>query len=128
MLQGCGRKYGPGGINHSKEATFHFELYRSISDMMSDSYIHPEFGLGTGYSVDILIPGQNWGIEILFDSRSVKSHTARFAPGGAYSKLGLKDFIMLNFRQSKPRVPKLGNYKLKSPQLCMLLTVFRQRV
>ena len=71
----------------------------------------PDFGLvdeetlkRRGY-LDFFIHGAHRiGIEILRDGKDLKEHTARFdAKTGIYAPLKLKSWVVVDFRQTKPR-------------------------
>jgi len=115
QLRGSAYRLGPAGLPYPKETHFHFELYRTLYDILGGAmYAVPEFGLqGTKHSIDILIPSRNWGVELIYDSRDLKAHLSRFHPDGSYAAMGLQDHIILNFRLSHPQKPHLGTSSLQ---------------
>lgn len=74
----------------------------------------PDFGLvdeasmqRRGY-IDFFINGSHRiGIELMRDGKDLKEHTAHFdAKSGSYASMKLKSWIVVDFRQSKPRTTK----------------------
>ena len=74
----------------------------------------PDFGLvdeanlqRRGY-IDFYINGSHRiGIEIMRDGKDLKKHTSRFdAKTGCYASLNLKSWVVVDFRQTKPRTTK----------------------
>ena len=74
-------------------------------------FMSPDFGLvdeadmqRRGY-IDFFINGSyRIGIEITRDGKDLQEHTARFdAKTGNYAPLNLKSWVVVDFRQTKPR-------------------------
>jgi hypothetical protein len=71
-----------------KEATFHFELYRVLHMLLRTSiYPASEFGGDSdGHSLDLMIPGPRWGLELTYDGRRLLGHMDRFSQTGQYGQ------------------------------------------
>jgi hypothetical protein len=107
-------RLGPAGTYSPKEATYHFELYRVLHGILGGSlYPIPEYGKASNDSIDIMIPAYRWGIELLLEGRKITEHVARFNSGGAYGAWlttgDMADYVILNFRFSRPRKAQTGN-------------------
>ncbi|CAH1767234.1 402_t:CDS:2, partial [Entrophospora sp. SA101] len=50
--------------------------------------------------IDLYIPKYGWGIELLIDGVGMKEHYNRFKEDGKYSLIPMKDYIILDIRQT----------------------------
>ena len=103
------RRIGPACIQSPPEAQYQDEFYRSCHALWRLSLTtFPEFGTRNG-RVDFYIPTKQWGVELLREGDRLQQHSCRFSPSGAYGKyLTLSDYIILDFRTSKPRLTHTG--------------------
>ena len=108
-LVSASHRRGVAGKPVAKEATFHFELYRVLHELLDGRLLPtPEFGKSTNHSLDLMVPTVGWGIECLYESRRLGEHAERFSQGGAYNKwlgVDIHDFMLVDFRVSTPRWP-----------------------
>lgn len=94
------RHEGPNDQWSIPEATFQDELYRCIFKELCGCLIYSEYMHDRGGRVDFLIPGKQWGIELLQNGRikNIVEHSERFGPSGKYSKWGIiQEYIIINF-------------------------------
>lgn len=83
-----------------------FQLTPPVSSICPElSRVFPEpGGATTGDSiageVDFFINGElRWGIELLIDGAGVGEHIRRFSPGGKYSPLCARDYVVVDIRR-----------------------------
>lgn len=93
------------GVNQTQpEAQYQDEFYRCAHRISRGAILHSEFGTGTG-RVDFHVFSRQWGIELIRDGDRLAQHFERFDAQGAYgANLVLKDWIILDFRTTTPRV------------------------
>ncbi|KAF8418995.1 hypothetical protein EV426DRAFT_720268 [Tirmania nivea] len=108
-LQSYWKGIGTGGIRKNPDALYHAEFFRCIHKLTNGGVIaslessHSQNGLKC---IDFMVTGKAWGIEALRKGDGVMGHYGRFQVGGAYAKFNLEQFILLDFRTSKPTVPQ----------------------
>jgi len=103
------RRIGPGCIQKPPEAQYQEEFYRSCH-AFSDGSLRtlPEYGTAEG-RVDFYVPSKKWGVELLRDGNRLEQHSSRFSESGAYERtLPLSDYILLDFRKTRPKRQHLG--------------------
>jgi len=101
-----------------KEAMFqHLLMNALVRNTARDTYVCPEFsrilseaGESTTSNIkgeiDFFVDGSlKWGIELLVKGRNVTEHLKRFEPDQIYSSLDCKDYVVVDFRQSKDGKP-----------------------
>jgi hypothetical protein len=85
------------------EAAFQAEFYRAVHQLTTGRVIpSPEFSdhsIGL-QRIDFRIAEVNWGVEMLKDGDDLREHYGRFSAGGKYSRLGLVDWVVIDFRVS----------------------------
>lgn len=60
-------------------------------------------GGGTTKAVDFYVNHDlQWMIEFLIEGRALDEHLARFAPGGRYSNIPRRDWLVVDFRVNAP--------------------------
>jgi hypothetical protein len=97
------RRIGPGCIQRPPEARYQDEFYRSFNAYSKGQVkTFPEFGTTKGY-VDFYIPSMQWGVELVRDGDRLQQHYSRFLPPGPYGALPLSDYIILDFRKTRPQ-------------------------
>ncbi|KAI0280374.1 hypothetical protein BGY98DRAFT_880571, partial [Russula aff. rugulosa BPL654] len=65
----------------------------------------PEFGTTKGRA-DFYIPSLQWGVELVREGDRLEQHSGRFSQSGSYaSTLLLSDYIILQFRNTRPEHP-----------------------
>jgi hypothetical protein len=76
--------------------------------MSSDFGLVDEVNMQRRGYIDFFINGfHRIGIELTRDGKDLKEHTARFdAKSGSYAPLNLKNWIVVDFRMTKPRTTK----------------------
>jgi hypothetical protein len=102
-----------GKTSFPKEAVFQHEFhYGLIRATASATYVCPELSQILGSQKNITgeidfyvnLHG-GWGIELLVQSRGMKEHVSRFdpttTPAGKYVRLGVKDYTVIDFRNSR---------------------------
>ncbi|KAF2396482.1 hypothetical protein EJ06DRAFT_534210 [Trichodelitschia bisporula] len=87
------------------EAAYGAELYRTIYKVTRARVIPtPEFSskeLG-GQRIDFVISEVHWGIELLRDGIQLQEHYDRFVGEGRYTSFSFQDWIVVDFRRSRP--------------------------
>lgn len=70
----------------------------------------PDYGLASGTPggprgyVDFHVDGSfNFGVELTRDGKQLQAHAARFELGGIYAPLRLASWVLVDFRQQRPR-------------------------
>jgi hypothetical protein len=103
---GTERRIASSGIQRPPEAQYQDEFYRSSRVFSKGSIVtFPEYGAASR-RVDVYIPAKEWGIELLCDGDELAQHSGRFSKGGSYATaLPCSDYIILDFRNTRPRVP-----------------------
>lgn len=107
MLSTTRRINDAGHVQRLPEAQYQQEFYRCCHLHSSGSLIaFPEFGTAKG-RVDFYIPAKGWGVELLRDGDQLAQHSGRFSSQtGSYgTTLFLEDYIILDCRKTRPRVP-----------------------
>ncbi|CAA7266257.1 unnamed protein product [Cyclocybe aegerita] len=103
----------------SKSAVFGEAVWRTgfyrVMCVVADGAFHvtPEYMASSGTTclgwIDFLVPQHGWGIEIVQDSDRLEGNDSRSTSGRSYhswiSKNYLKDYVMLDFRSSTPKMP-----------------------
>jgi hypothetical protein len=93
-------------IQQPPEAQYQDEFYRSCH-AYSDGLLRtfPEFGTTKGRA-DFYIPSMQWGVELVREGDRLEQHSGRFSRSGSYaSTLLLSDYIILDFRNTRPEHP-----------------------
>jgi len=99
---------GASDAQRLPEAQFQDEFYRCCAQSSNGSLItFPEFGNASG-RIDFYIPCRKWGVEVLHNGEGLANHSSRFVGSGAYAQMSFDDYIMLDFRETKPRVTHPG--------------------
>ena len=104
------RTIGPGCVQRPPEAQYQDEFYRCCHVYSNGALsTFPEFGTAKG-RVDFYIPTRQWGVELLAsDSDQIAQHACQFSPSGIYqTTLLLSDYLMLDFRNTRPRLTHPG--------------------
>ena len=106
-LSSVERGIGPGAINRPLEAQYQDEFYRACYSELG-VYLTSEWsGSSLVGRVDFHIKDVKWVIECVRDGDKIDEHIERFQQGGRYFKWitsgEIKDYIILDFRTSKPR-------------------------
>jgi hypothetical protein len=97
------RRIGASNMQRPPEAQFQDEFYRCCHEHTKGSITtFPEFGDAKG-RIDFYFPLDKWGVELLRDGDRLENHSSRFMGQGAYVKMNLQDFIILDFRTTRPR-------------------------
>ena len=97
------RKLGASAVQRPPEAQFQDEFYRCFHKYTNGSLIsYSEYGNASG-RIDFYIPVKEWGGELTREGDRLKNHHSRFIGSGAYTKLSLKDNIILDFRTTPPQ-------------------------
>jgi hypothetical protein len=98
------RTIGPGCVQRPPEAQFQDEFYRCCREYSKRGLLpFPEFGTAKG-RVDFYIPARGWGVELLRDGDRLERHVGRFSDTGIYhTTLPLSDYIILDFRKTRPK-------------------------
>jgi hypothetical protein len=105
-LSSVERGIGPGAVNRPLEAQYQDEFYRACSELKV--YLTSEWsGSSLVGRIDFHIKEVKWVIECVRDGDQIDEHIKRFQQGGRYHKWimsgEVKDYIILDFRTSKPR-------------------------
>jgi len=97
------RKLGASAVQRPPEAQFQDEFYRCFHEYTKGSLIsYPEYGNASG-RIDFYIPVKEWGVELIREGDRLEDHHSRFIGAGAYTKMQLNDYIILDFRINRPR-------------------------
>ena len=95
-------------IQRPPEAQYHDQFYRYCHKYSNGSLISfPEFGDASG-RVDLYIPCNQWGVELLHDGSRLEDDSSRFTGQGAYAKMKFSDYILLDFRTDQPQAKNPG--------------------
>jgi hypothetical protein len=109
QLNGSNRRVGSD--NHRPpETQYQEEYYRCVHKLTEGNVqICPEYAAAAGSRpgrIDFFIPSKKWGIELTRDGSGLDEHNSRFADDGAYGQWlkssGLDDYVLLDFRRTKP--------------------------
>ena len=89
------------------EAVYQDEFYRASYKLLGNVYLSSELvGESAGGRVDLQIKSKGWAIKCVRDGDRLEEHIARFLEGGKYYQWitsgEVQDFILLDFRKSKP--------------------------
>jgi len=100
------RRLASGGSQQIPEAHYQDEFYMNCHICSKGSILSfPECGTMEG-RVDFYIPAKEWGVELLREGDRLAQHSGRFSSNGSYQKdLSLSDYIILDCRQTYPKVP-----------------------
>jgi len=102
------RMVGASDTQRLPEAQFQDEFYRCCAQSSNGSLItFPEFGNATG-RIDFYIPCRMWGVEVLRNGEGLANHSSHFLGSATYAQMSFDDYIMLDFRETKPRVKHPG--------------------
>jgi hypothetical protein len=103
------REIGVSSQQRPPEAQFQDEFYRCCHMHSDGSLItFPEFGDAKG-RIDFYIPFKKWGVELLRDGDRLANHSSRFTNPGAYSKMEFEDYVILDFRTTRPSLAHPGS-------------------
>ncbi|TCD67042.1 hypothetical protein EIP91_000604 [Steccherinum ochraceum] len=96
------------------EALYQHEFYRVAWELLDPSFLHVSSEHPTSFEpgsdkgrIDFFFPEKRWGIEILRDGKELQSHLNRFKPDGRYRDLDMKEYVILDFRQTTPKNKRL---------------------
>jgi len=106
-LSSVERGLGPGAVNRPLEAQYQDEFYR-VCHSEFNVYLTSEWsGSSLVGRIDFHVKDVKWVIECVRDGDKIDEHIERFQQGGRYYKWimsgEIKDYIILDFRTSKPR-------------------------
>ena len=106
-LSSVERDIGPGAVNRPLEAQYQDEFYRACHSEFN-VYLTSEWsGSSLVGRIDFHVKDVKWVIECVRDGDKIDEHIERFQQGGKYHKWimsgEIKEYIILNFRTSKPR-------------------------
>ncbi|KAL5497851.1 hypothetical protein ACEPAH_2782 [Sanghuangporus vaninii] len=106
------RRIGPACIQRPPEAQYLDEFYRCSFKHPCGSYLSfPEFGTVKGQA-NFYVPSKKWGIELLRDGNQLEEHSGLFSSISAFDGTLLDDYIILDFRSSRPRLAHPNLQKL----------------
>ncbi|CAI2171280.1 11502_t:CDS:2 [Funneliformis geosporum] len=94
------------------ERVWQMEFYRAIYSCLPDEmHISPDVGriFATDGVVDFYISEPQWAIELLIDGIDMKRHHERFQDGGRYSSIPIKDYIILDIRETRTVIKSYPN-------------------
>ncbi|RIA87642.1 hypothetical protein C1645_776802 [Glomus cerebriforme] len=94
------------------ERVWQMEFYRAIYSCLPDEmHISPDVGrmFATDGVVDFYISELQWAIELLIDGIDMKRHHERFQDGGRYSSIPIKDYIILDIRETRTVIKAYPN-------------------
>ncbi|CAB4415225.1 unnamed protein product [Rhizophagus irregularis] len=94
------------------ERVWQMEFYRAIYSCLPDEmHISPDVGriFATDGVVDFYISEPQWAIELLIDGIDMKRHHERFQDGGRYSSIPIKDYIILDIRETRTVLKAYSN-------------------
>lgn len=102
------------------EDQYQKEFYRCLFPILDGHLImSPEFMIRTGPKVgtiDFLIAGKKWGLELLRERDRLVEHMKRFEPGGQYHSMvqsrKMEQYIVLDFANTAPKKRHPGNTSL----------------
>src|SRR5436305_2456804 len=106
-LSSVDRGIGPGAVKGPVEAQYQDEFYRACHSELK-VYLTSEWsGSSLVGRIDFRIRDMKWVIECVREGDRIDEHIGRFQPGGRYYKWiisgEVKDYIILDFRTSKPQ-------------------------
>jgi len=106
LLSAERRRIGDGCILRPPEAQYQDEFYRSCYTYSGGLLTtFSEYGTAKG-RVDFYIPSKEWAVELLRDGDRLEQHSRRILPTGPYGgKLALSEYIILDCRSTRPKVP-----------------------
>ncbi|KAL5514692.1 hypothetical protein ACEPAG_2008 [Sanghuangporus baumii] len=97
------RRIGPACIQRPPEAQYQDEFYRCSFKHPCGSYLSfPEIGTVKSQT-NLYVPSRKWGIGLLRDGDQLDHHSGLFSPTGAFDGTLLNDYIILDFRSSRPQ-------------------------
>lgn len=107
-LKSDGQRLGPGALPRPVEAQYQDEFYRACYALLGHIYLSSEWsGEEKSGRVDFLVKSQKWAIECVRDGDRLEEHISRFQVGGRYhgwiNSGDIKEYILLDFRKSKPQ-------------------------
>lgn len=108
-LRSDGQGLSAGAQPRQVEAQYQDEFYRACYALLDNNlYLSSEWtGRATGGRVDFHVRSVWWAIECLREGDRLEEHIARFQVGGRYYKWiqsgEIQDYILLDFRKSRPR-------------------------
>ena len=96
------------------------EFYRCLFTILDGHFeTSPEFVVKKGSksgTIDFLVAGKKWGLELLRDCDRLVEHMKRFEPGGQYFSMiqsgDMEQYIVLDFTVVRPVKPRPGNTPL----------------
>ena len=99
------------------EDQYQKEFYRCLFNKLDGHVVtSPEFvmkGNTKGGTIDFLVPGKKWGLELLRDRDRLVEHMKRFEPGGKYFSMielgDMEEHIVLDFTVVRPTKLRPGN-------------------
>jgi hypothetical protein len=106
-LSSIERGIGPGAVNRPLEAQYQDEFYR-VCHSNFNVYLTSEWsGSSLVGRIDFHVRDVKWVVECVRDGDRIDEHIERFEKGGRYHRWirsgEIKDYIILDFRTSKPR-------------------------
>jgi hypothetical protein len=106
-LSSVERGIGPGAVSRPLEAQYQDEFYRACRSAFNIHLTSEWSGSSLVGRVDFRIKDMKWVIECVRDGDKIDEHIERFQQGGKYHKWimsgEIKEYIILDFRTSKPR-------------------------
>ena len=106
-LNSVERGIGPGAVTRPLEAQYQDEFYRACHSVLNINLTSEWSGSSLVGRVDFRIKDMKWVIECVRDGDKIDEHIERFQQGGRYHKWimsgEIKEYIILDFRTSKPR-------------------------
>ncbi|KAL4782898.1 hypothetical protein BJX76DRAFT_349047 [Aspergillus varians] len=101
------------GNSSPLEDQYQKEFYRCLFPILDGHFImSPEFIIKTGPkggTIDFLIAGKKWGIELLRERDRLVDHMERFEAGGQYYSMmesgEMEQYIVLDFTNTAPKKP-----------------------
>jgi hypothetical protein len=105
-LRAVERGIGPGPANRPLEAQYQDEFYRACYSELNVYLTSEWLRSSSGGRVDFRVKGVEWVIECVRDGDKIDERIERFQQGGKYhiwiTSGEIKDYIILDFRTSKP--------------------------
>ncbi|KAF5865905.1 hypothetical protein ETB97_001973 [Aspergillus alliaceus] len=113
QLANAPRSMAVGGNLSPLEDQYQKEFYRCLFPILDGHLImSPEFIIKTGPkggTIDFLIAGKKWGLELLREHDRVVEHMRRFETGGQYYSMiqsgEMEQYIVLDFTNTAPKKP-----------------------
>lgn len=99
------------------EDQYQKEFYRCLFPILDGHLImSPEFIIKTGPkggTIDFLVTGKKWGLELLRERNRLVEYMKRFETGGQYYSMmqtgEMEQYIVLDFTNTAPKKPHPGN-------------------